>query len=267
MIKRIFSNLLLMFGFCILYEKNALYTIIIYFCIFVPIIGILILNYIKIPKKQKKYFLNDLKYFFNLIMNIQIILFIVYFIICCINNYSSDNQFKNLYINVVYFMSVISLYIFLNYYGTRLLQFRKTIKFFLDLLIKFIKENFILNLFLLIFIMFFKNSKDLLLGILGSYLFFFLTEINENYKNRKKLNYNDVYLVLQIIMNIILLLYIVNIEIILSAIISGKIINLNFWFIFRVVILIIAVLVNYFAKSIKNIYIAKVKKIINNFLI
>lgn len=252
--KKFIFFLLLLFGFIILFEKNSLYTIFMYLSIILPIIGILFLNYMKTPKKEKNGFCNDLKYFLNIIINIQIMLFIIYFIICFINNYSGADDFKNLYINVVYYMSVISLYIFLNYYSTKSVGLRKNIKFFLNLLINFLKENFILNLFLFIFIVLFRNSKDLLLGILGSYIFFLLTEINENYKKKEKFQYNILYLKLQIMINIVLMLYIINIEIIILAIVNNKELVLDFWFVFRIVILIIITIFNYFGKTIEKIF-------------
>ena len=163
---------------------------------------------------------NDLKYFIEVLLEIVWIFTIICFIDIILSDVKANEiDFENLLHNIAYFSIFFSLIIFVNYFSTGYLKFKICIKTFLDELVKFINNNFILNVLFFTLLVFVKTNNDLTIGLIGSYFFFALTNIHDRYiKSINKVNkeFELSYKIMQIILNLIILKSFVSVERIIS---------------------------------------------------
>lgn len=228
----------------------------IYFIILLmfPVILSILINLI-IDKGEINKLENDLKYIFSVlieIVKIFAIIFLVDIILCEI--IPNENDFKIMLLNVTYFSIFFSLIIFVNYFSTRYLKFKNCMKTFLDELVKFIKDNFILNLLFFTLLFFVKKNNDLTIGLIGSYFFFVLTTIHDGYKknidqNNKKFKF--IYKTMQVLLNVLILISFTSIEKIISQYAQNQSIVIDFSYTIRLLMLGIVIVLNTFLPQIE----------------
>ena len=198
---------------------------------------------------------NDLKYIFRVLIEIVKIFIIVYLVdIILWEVTSNENDIKIVFLNILYFSTFFALIIFINYFSTRYLKFKICIKTFLDELIKFIRDNFILNLLFFTLLVFIRKNNDLTIGLIGSYLFFVLTTIHNGYKkniNENKKNFELIYKIMQTLLNVFILISFVGVEKIISQYSQNQSIVIEFKYTTRVLILGIVIIVNSFLPQIE----------------
>lgn len=199
---------------------------------------------------------NDLKYIFRVLIEIVKIFIIVYLVdIALWEVTSNENDIKIVFLNILYFSIFFALIIFINYFSTRYLKFKIRIKTFLDELIKFIRDNFILNLLFFTLLVFIRKNNDLTIGLIGSYLFFVLTTIHNGYKkniNENNKNFELIYKIMQTLLNVFILISFVGVEKIISQYSQNQSIVIEFKYTTRVLILGIVIIVNSFLPQIER---------------
>lgn len=199
---------------------------------------------------------NDLKYIFRVLIEIVKIFIIVYLVdIILWEVTSNENDIKIVFLNILYFSIFFALIIFINYFSTRYLKFKICIKTFLDELIKFIRDNFILNLLFFTLLVFIRKNNDLTIGLIGSYLFFVLTTIHNGYKkniNENNKNFELIYKIMQTLLNVFILISFVGVEKIISQYSQNQSIVIEFKYTTRVLILGIVIVVNSFLPQIER---------------
>ena len=239
--------LFLILSISILYLKDNLYTIYMLVYLLMP----LILSYIINHKKIKK-----LDTIFELVNKICLLIYII-FIFLTFLNYVEVND--KLYLDSFYYTIITTEIILINYFNANN-YFSSNIITLLENIILFLKDNFILNLFSLILIFIFRNDNSLSLGIIGSYVFFFLTEINDKY-NKKKMNNKNNYIdnILLFILNFCLIAYLSNFENVFNSIIYTENININY---LCLVIFVLIIFINYYRWVIKYL-LKKINNIIH----
>lgn len=239
--------LFLILSISILYLKDNLYTIYMLVYLLMP----LILSYIINHKKIKK-----LDTIFELVNKICLLIYII-FIFLTFLNYVEVND--KLYLDSFYYTIITTEIILINYFNANN-YFSSNIITLLENIILFLKDNFILNLFSLILIFIFRNDNSLSLGIIGSYVFFFLTEINDKY-NKKKMNNKNNYIdnILLFILNFCLIAYLSNFENVFNSIIYTENININY---LCIVIFVLIIFINYYRWVIKYL-LKKINNIIH----
>ena len=159
------------------------------------------------------------------------------------------------FLNILYFSTFFALIIFINYFSTRYLKFKICIKTFLDELVKFIRDNFILNLLFFTLLVFIRKNNDLTIGLIGSYLFFVLTTIHNGYKkniNENNKNFELIYKIMQTLLNVFILISFVGVEKIISQYSQNQSIVIEFKYTTRVLILGIVIVVNSFLPQIER---------------
>lgn len=161
-------------------------------------------------KREIKYIIRDI-----LTKIIKVVIMIGFINLVLLKTSSDDINIEEFFLNILYFIILFSWIIFVNYFSTRYLKFKICMKIFLDELVKFIGENFILNLSFFTLLVFVKSNNDLTIGLVGSYFFFALTTIHSGYKqnireNNKNLKF--LYKFMQVLLNIILLISFIGIE-------------------------------------------------------
>ena len=199
---------------------------------------------------------NDLKYIFRVLIEIVKIFIIVYLVdIILWEVTSNENDIKIVFLNILYFSTFFALIIFINYFSTRYLKFKICIKTFLDELVKFIRDNFILNLLFFTLLVFIRKNNDLTIGLIGSYLFFVLTTIHNGYKkniNENNKNFELIYKIMQTLLNVFILISFVGVEKIISQYSQNQSIVIEFKYTTRVLILGIVIIVNSFLPQIER---------------
>ena len=220
-----------------------------------PITLSILINLI-IDKGKDDKLKNDLKYISRVLIEIVKIFIIVYLVdIVLWEVTSNENDIKIVFLNILYFSTFFALIIFINYFSTRCLKFKICIKTFLDELIKFIRDNFILNLLFFTLLVFIRKNNDLTIGLIGSYLFFVLTTIHNGYKkniNENKKNFELIYKIMQTLLNVFILISFVGVEKIISQYSQNQSIVIEFKYTTRVLILGIVIIVNSFLPQIER---------------
>lgn len=220
-----------------------------------PITLSILINLI-IDKGKDDKLKNDLKYIFRVLIEIVKIFIIVYLVdIVLWEVTSNENDIKIVFLNILYFSIFFALIIFINYFSTRYLKFKICIKTFLDELIKFIRDNFILNLLFFTLLVFIRKNNDLTIGLIGSYLFFVLTTIHNGYKkniNENNKNFELIYKIMQTLLNVFILISFVGVEKIISQYSQNQSIVIEFKYTTRVLILGIVIIVNSFLPQIER---------------
>lgn len=159
----------------------------------------------------------EYKYFWEIIKKIFLTFLLIFFIRYFLSGQYGDIHITIMFGDTLYFTALISLVILINYFSTRYQQFRKNIRNFVDGFSKFLEDNFILNLIFIVVVVYIKGNKDLTIGLIGSYIFFMLESIHKNYK-RENIEHKKIYKILQTLLNLSLLLYVANIEKVLSMV-------------------------------------------------
>jgi len=222
-----------------------------------PIILSIMLNLI-IDNGNTSKLKEELKYIFDIIFKIIKIIAIVFFVDILLQKGGTNEKYiENMFLNVVYFSIFFTLIIFVNYFSTRYYKFKICIRTFLDELVKFIRDNFILNLLFFTLLVFVKNDAELTIGLIGSYFFFALTTIHTEYKkNIKKENkeFKLLYKLMQFLLNFCILLSFTGIEKILSQYSKGKLMIIDFKYTIFLLILSVMIVINIFLPQIEKMF-------------
>ena len=150
-----------------------------------PIILSIALNYKSIYYQKIN---EDFIYFFNSMKKVFYYLFIIFGLKIILIDKVTERNVRILILNVIYYFSFISLFVLVNFFSTRYIEFRKCIKLLLTEAIKFVEENFIFNIIFLGLIIFTEKDENIFKGLIGAYIFFVLTGIHSEYKKKKKKN-------------------------------------------------------------------------------
>ena len=182
--------LIKLFVFGYLVSKSFLLTLFLIGFLLLPIIISYLLY--KIDKKEN-IFKEKTAFILQTRKKLVALMSILFFIICFINQSVMSEQYVELfiyfYIAIMYFLSIIILYI-QDY------NFISEVKLFVNNVENFIKKYFTTNLFLTIIVFLFRDHSDIKLGFISSYVFFALTEVNEMYhkdKEKSKKDLKNVY--------------------------------------------------------------------------
>jgi len=89
----------------------------------------------------------------------------------------------NIFELIAYFGVIIIVFL-TNYFSTTSSTTKEKISKFSQAIQEFISYNFILNLLLFLLIIYFINSRDIIMGIVTAYMFYALERINSEYKNK-----------------------------------------------------------------------------------
>lgn len=231
-------------------------TYFIYLILFLfPMLLSVLFNFI-IDKGNFNIIRNDLKYILKVLFEIVKILVVINLVAIIL--YAVPDQkidIKRMVLNVSYFSIFFSLIIFINYFSTKYLKFKICIKVFLDELLKFFQDNFILNLLFFTLLVFVRKNNDLIIGLIGSYFFFSLTTIHNEYKKNINGNNKDLrflYKIVQLLLNLCILMSFVSIEKIMLQYSQNQLITIGFYDILFSFILEIAITINYFLPQIEH---------------
>ena len=219
-----------------------------------PITLSVLLNFI-IDKGKFAELKDDLKYIFNALIEIIKSLSIIHILyIILYKATENENVFKIMLLKLLYFSIFFSLIILVNYFSTRYLKFKICMRAFLDELVKFIRENFILNLVFFMMLVFLKDNNDLSIGLIGSYFFFALTTIHDGYKKNIKgnnKNFKNIYIITQSLLNMSILISFTSIEKMISQYSQGQPIVIEIDYAIYALILGIIIIINYFLPQIE----------------
>lgn len=224
-----------------LISKNLIFTLCYLLLIILPYLVIIVLNFKNLSKKAFK---KDFKRLIDKLISSYFYIFLIFFLIGTFYPKFYDDSSKEIFIISFHFYLFFQTFILINYYSTNDISLKENIKKFLTSVEYAIKENFILNVFCLILLIYLNEYKDLFLGILGSYIFFILTEINKNYNGKSSEN-NIVIKILRRTQNIGLIFLCCCYEQILNSILENSFnSNINFLIISMTLNLII-IIINY----------------------
>lgn len=234
----------------------------------VPMMLSVLINFI-IDKGKIDKLKDELKYIFCVVFKIVKVFVTIGFVVIILSEVTpNESELKITFLNVVYFSIFFSLIIFVNYFSTRYLKFRICISIFLNEIVKFINDNFILNLLFFTLLVFIKYNSDLTIGLIGSYFFFALTTIHDGYKkniNEENKEFKFIYIFMQILLNLFILISFMSIEKIITQYSKNKSIVIAFNDTLYVLILLMVVIINAFLPQIehfcKRLYVFKKRKI------
>ncbi len=194
---------------------------------------------------------------FKIMTKVVYYLFIIFGLKIILIDKVTKGNVQILFLNVIYYFSFISLFVFVNFFSTRYIEFRKCIKLFLTETIKFVEENFIFNIIFLGLIIFTEKDESIFKGLIGAYIFFALTGIHSEYKKKKeKIKYEKEYKVIQIILNVAILFYFTIIEQVIIDVSNNNLIIFDYTYYIIILFIVIAIILNSFWP---NIYSACLK--------
>lgn len=250
----------------LIYNSRHIYikgvSLMLYFIYFIllfmfPMILTVLINLI-IDKGKIDKLKGDLKYIFSVLFKIAKIFTIICFVDIALRGVKPNEiDIKIMLLNIAYFSIFFSLIIFVNYFSTRYLKFRICMRTFLDELVKFIQNNFILNLLFFTLLFFVGKNNDLTIGLIGSYFFFVLTTVHDGYKkniNENNKDFKFLYKVMQVLLNIFILISFVSIEKIISQYSKSQPIVIEFSYTLYVLILALVIVINAFLPQIERFY-------------
>ena len=224
-----------------------------------PIILSIALNYKSIYYQKIN---EDFIYLFNIMTKVIYYLFIIFGLKIILIDKVTERNVQILFLNVIYYSSFISLFVFVNFFSTRYIEFRKCIKLFLTETIKFVEENFIFNIIFLGLIIFIEKDENIFKGLIGTYMFFALTGIHSEYKKKKrKIKYEKKYKIFQIILNVAILFYFTIIEQVINSILTNSLISFDYTYYLIILFIVIVIIFNSFGPNIYSLYLKYVKKI------
>ena len=236
-----------------------------YYCLFLfiliifPIILSIAFNYNSIYYQKIN---EDFIYLFNIMTKVIYYLFVIFGLKIILIDKVTERNVQILFLNVIYYFSFISLFVFVNFFSTRYIEFRKCIKLFLTETIKFVEENFIFNIIFLGLIIFTEKDENIFKGLIGTYIFFALTGIHSEYKKKKrKIKYEKKYKIFQIILNAAILFYFTIIEQVINSILINNLISLDHTYYLIILFIVIVIIFNSFLPNIYSLYLKYVKKI------
>ena len=219
-----------------------------------PIILSIALNYKSIYYQKIN---EDFIYLFNIMTKIIYYLFIIFGLKIILIDKVTETNVHILFLNVIYYFSFISLFVFINFFSTIYMEFRKCIKLFLTETIKFVEENFIFNIIFLGLIIFTEKDENIFKGLIGAYIFFVLTGIHSEYKKKKRgIKYEKKYKIFRIILNVAILFYFTIIERVIIDVSNNNLTIFDYTYHMIIWFVVIAIILNSFGP---NIYSACLK--------
>jgi len=223
------------------------------FPIILSILTNFIIDKVKIDKLKE-----DLKYIFSVLPEIVKIFTIISLVDVILYGKSPyEDDVIRMFSNILYWSMFFTLIIFVNYFSTRYFKFRICMRTFLDELVKFLQDNFILNLLFFTLLVFVRNNHDLLIGLIGSYFFFALTTIHNGYKqniNENNKDFKIAYKFIQILLNIFILILFVVIEKVMMQRSQSQPIVIDLKYVICVFILGVVIIVNAFLPYVERCY-------------
>lgn len=229
----------------ILWQKNAGLALLLILLGLIPLL-IPVFAVLFSKNKQKdawKKFQKDVLYVAYIIGKISVFLWFMFALRDLIQNEKNIDAELRL-CQLFQYSAPLFIIVYINYFSTRNIKFKRNIKNFLRAIEQFFKETFLLNIFVFLFLAMIKNNHELMLGVLCSYIFFFVTEINSIYrKNSKNEEYESVDMILQIALNFSLIYYLESLEMIFIHLIKEKSMDLNSFHIPAVIILYFIIII------------------------
>lgn len=221
---------------------------------FVPII-LAILPNITNDDLEGDLILNEIDYICKQIFEIIKVIAIVFVLEVLLSNKHGYIYYELMVYKIIYFSIFISMVICINYFSTRYSEFKMSIMIFVDELVGFIKNNFILNLIFIVLIIFFRNYEDLPLALVSSYMFFVLTSVHDKYRTKRKgVVYKGLYKVVQILLNIALVMTFIIIERIMVGYVNKHIVIFHIKDIVWPLTLIFMIIVNSYLPKIEALF-------------
>lgn len=244
-------GLLLFFMFFIKLLPRENVSYIFYFCCYIglPMIWLPLFNRLIIKNKDNKEFNDDLNFIINKIFSVFSFFFILFIILTFLYQINSI-KFNGLYVNLMYFSCIISITIVVNFYGIKSSLIKYRVKAILNSFCSYFEENVFFNIIVFIFLFVFRNNTTLFSGIVGSYLFYFFTEVSKQYKkyvkklNQVKSNQQTQFSVC--ILNIVLFYYLFEFEKMFNAIVNQTSYNDSYCSSLIIFLLVLVVALNRF---------------------
>lgn len=167
-------------------------------------------------------------------------------------------QFDNMLfiLNLLYYFSFFIWLVVINYLSIRCDKSKKCMKVFMNEILNFFKENFTLNAFAFLLIIFFKNVDSVGIGLAGSYIFFILTTIHSEYKKNIKAENKGLKLSCKICQGILLLTMFIaftNIEEMINSYYKYHTFTLKSDYIFKELLFIMAIILNSYSLKIDKL--------------
>lgn len=158
--------------------------------------------------------------------------------------------------HIIYFTILIVSLILFNCFSTSSAKLQNRVFIFIKSINEFLKQHFVFNLLVILICVFLHQINDLFLSIIGAYIFYIFTEINNNYKKEiataEHASRRDVGF--QIFMNVAFICFFAfDIEPILHAIIfksSLPSINKFNSYHLSLITFIVSIILNYYKKDI-----------------
>lgn len=230
MIAVVFAFLLLCFLYVMI--NHSLHGFLFFILLTIQISSVIIFK-LKKDKKLLKHSHSDLRSILEILSKIFLI---VIFIIIVVINFKIDKVdaqiVKFFCYESVYICFAILYFIVMNYCVTESLKIKHDLKCLIYGIDSFFRKNFLMNILMLIILFIIKlsskNQDGLFLGILGSYVFYMITEINIVYKKMKK-NVEMSEVIFQLMLNIVLISLFSDFEYLLNAAYMGTAIKMSFF--------------------------------------
>lgn len=182
---------------------------------------------------SRKDFFEKLKFIANVSVNLSLIVFAT-LMLSAVLLYKDLNQesFKYFMSNSLYYSVLIFTFLIVNYFATKSKKLRESIMAFIKALSNFFSKKLLISILVIVFAIVLKPvSKELLIGLIGSYLFFFLTEIDNFYKDNKaddnKYNKYDIFF--QVVINVLLIINLADFEKLFNLVVYNKSLDYEFW--------------------------------------
>lgn len=181
----------------------------------------------------KKEFSENLKFIINVSINLSLIVFAISILsVTLLYKGLDENNVRYFIFNSFYYSFLIFLFLIINYFGTRSDSLRKSIMAFIEAMKIFSSKKLLISILVIVFAIVLRPiSKELLIGLVGAYLFFFLMEIDNFYKDNKEdeKNYNKYDIFFQVVINVLLIITLSDFEKLFNLIVYGKTLNYEFW--------------------------------------
>jgi hypothetical protein len=218
--------------FLMIIHNELLKGLILFFIILFPFLIIFLIEW-KDDTFNRKEFSEKLKFIINVSVNLSLIVFST-FMLSAVLLYKDLNQesLKYFMANSLYYSVLIFTFLIVNYFATKSKTLRASIMAFIKSINNFLNKKSLISILVIVFAIILKPvSKELLIGLIGSYLFFFLTEIDNFYKDNKadEKRYNKYDIFFQVIINVLLIINLADFEKIFNIIVYNKAINYDFW--------------------------------------
>lgn len=209
--------------YLLIIKENYLFGFILLGILCIPFLLIWLFE-MKISCVNRQKSIIDFKKIWHICSNIALITEITVYL-CLSIFYGSKIELEQVIYLSFYFIVVICEWLLINYFATTSVSLRKTIMAFIQAIDSFFKQNFLISIVVLIFSISLQFiSKELLMGAIGSYLFFLLTEVNNYYKSEKEdsRKYNKYDIAMQFLVNIAFIFVLSDFELIYHLFIDSR---------------------------------------------